>query len=192
MQIQIKQHPCHIAFSGTHGTGKRTAVIKLHSKADKYEPSYTDGVIRQCAQFFPISQKMTLQSQQYIFASFIKQYHFDSFNHLCLHARSIWDCIAYTECLAERYRKETLARQEADKTAIGMAMIAKYIHYDYILVLHPDNNYNRQDGARDTDKRFRLKVHDKLIEILQRNNIEHTVIPDINQWFDELQIIERR
>jgi hypothetical protein len=95
---------------------------------------------------------------------------FDKY-HYIISDRSIMDSFAYG--LVLNILDESLAY-----------FISDYInkHYKYILLLDPSAfNYLLDDGIRDMDVVFRLKVHERLLYLYNKYNIKYELISSHNR-----------
>ena len=145
-----------IAFSGTHGTGKTTAVFEKAKELKLKYPNKKVGVLSEnvinCP--LPINRETTLQSQLWMFADQLKKeielsLKFD----VLVCDRSLFDYVAYTWRIDE----------EAGKTLFQLSL--KLVDtYDVIYFKRLKNNdFAFEDGLRDTDEEFRRQI-DKLLE----------------------------
>ena len=182
-----------ISFSGTHGTGKSTAAMKLadiiRDKLEFTNLTIQDGIARKCSEAFSINQKTNLQSQQYIFCQFLSDTLIQRLqNQPLISARSIWDNIAYLTCYLNSQEID-YNRNDILSSIRGMKLIASTVRYDYIFLLSPENDYCVRDGIRDIDRKFRNDVHEILINIYNTNKVPYILVDDVNKFFDELDIV---
>ena len=151
-----------IAFTGTHGTGKTTAVYELALQLKKEYPDKSVGIVLETARRcpLPINKNATRKSQLWIFTNQVQleiEHQIDYDIVIC--DRSIFDVIAYTRLgdyneLADSLEK--VAYQYMDS-------------YDEIIFKKTENNqFCFADGVRDMDNDFRMKVEETLIEIYMK------------------------
>jgi len=146
-----------IAFSGTHGTGKTTAVYNRISELKKAHPDLLIGPHVENLVFcpYPINRESTEESQLWVFTNHIQAElfllsHYD----VVVSDRSAVDAIAYTSAfgfkvLAERMLD--LVQSHMDRYAEIRVMLAK------------ENNHLHADGLRDGDATFRDEVEFHLL-----------------------------
>jgi len=88
-----------IAFTGTHGTGKTTAVFDTAAKLKKENPTQRIGILSEVAGTcpYPINLDATELSQDWIFHTHIHR-ELDAMQHydLIVCDRTCVDCISYT------------------------------------------------------------------------------------------------
>ena len=152
-----------IAFSGSHGTGKTTAVFE---KARELKIALRDqriGVLAENACFcpYPINRETTPESQMWIFTNHIASElsllaKFD----VVVSDRTALDAIAYT--LVAGY----------DSLAEGMLMLCKehLRHYKKIFFKSiQQNSYLIEDGLREgADMHFQKAIEKTLLDLYER------------------------
>ena len=166
-----------IAFSGTYGTGKSTCAYNLAAKVKMQGLNVVvlDEVARECP--LPINQGASAATQYWILATQLrKEIKLTSKYDYVIADRSIMDTIAYGITL--------------DVLDPDMAWAYKpYVLdlYKRIYLLDPIAfDYQVEDGIRDLDKEFRLKVDNTLYYLYKLLNI--SVIRISSQ--EELDAIE--
>lgn len=155
-----------IAFSGSHGTGKTTAMFELCNKLKIKHPDKTIGAFYDINRFAPkMNKEGTPESQLWIFC-----YRFQEEINLCnrynivVCDRSIFDNVAYSY-----YQGFT---DVADKT-LDIAKTYFMDSYDQIIFKSIQNNdYLLENKIRDTkDLNYRQQVEDILLSIYSRLGI---------------------
>ena len=148
-----------IAFTGTHGTGKTTAVYDLASQLKKEHPDKSVGIIMEIARHcpLPINKNATRKSQIWMFTHQVQlEISYQISYDIVICDRSIFDVIAYTKLGGYHELSsslESIAYQYMDT-------------YDEIIFKKAENNqFCFPDGVRDMDNEFRMKVEETLIEI---------------------------
>lgn len=147
-----------IAYSGTHGTGKTTAVYNRIAELKKEYPNLLIGPHVENLVFcpYPINKESTEESQLWVFTNHIQaELHLMTRYDIVVSDRSAVDVIAYTSAhgfqdLAERM----------------MGIVKHHIHhYSEIIMMPIRPDYLHGDGLRDVDESFRNEVHDHLTRI---------------------------
>lgn len=150
-----------IAFSGTHGTGKTTAVFDMARKIKTGEHiipvEYPNvGLICEVAREspFPINRETTLQSQTWMFCEQLtREMQMGNIYNVLVLDRTIYDYIAYTWRVCK-------------STALSMLDIArKNTYYDEIIIKSPKIEYLVDDNFRDQDTEFQMYIDQKIREI---------------------------
>lgn len=151
-----------IAFSGTHGTGKTTAVLEKAKELKLKYPTKTVGILSENAINcpLPINRKATIESQLWMFGDQLrKEIEMANRFDILVCDRSIFDAVAYTW------------RIDEELGAAMFKMSLKFIDtYDIIYFKRlKNNNYLVDDGLRDTDETFRdyidLRLEDMFLTI---------------------------
>jgi thymidylate kinase len=161
-----------IAFSGTHGTGKSSAAYKFTAdlKLNTFNVIVIDEFARECP--LPINKCANQDTQYWLICSQIKrELEVANKYDYIISDRSIFDSLAYG--LVLNILDESLAY-----------FIANYLNlkYKHILLLDPSSfNYSTNDGTRDLDPLFRLKVHERLLYLYNKYNIKYELILNHNQ-----------
>ena len=155
-----------ISFSGTHGTGKTTSCYELASLVKKEFGNKKLDVLSEVTYNSPfkINQETTTESQLWICVNQIQQ----ELNRkqkydLIICDRTIIDCAAYT------FRQMTIIKNNPPKSKIWFDLYNQileiYKTYDNIfphdLIIFKQietNDYNKEDGKRDTNNDFRTEV----------------------------------
>lgn len=147
-----------IAFSGTHGTGKTTAVYKRITQLKLEYPGLMIGPHVENLVFcpYPINSGSTPDTQMWVFTNHIQaELHLMTCYDIVVSDRSAVDAIAYT--MAHGWH------------GLGLAMVDMVKHhmhnYHEIIITQALNNHLHADGMRDTDPVFRSIVEDELIKI---------------------------
>jgi thymidylate kinase len=158
-----------IAFSGTHSTGKTTAVLHLADELMRAYPATSVGIIHETARCcpYPVVGRRTscplAVSQRWIFAAQIRA-ELDALARydLVVCDRTICDCIAYTLTGG----LDALARAMLSMAAEHVGIYRKI----YIMLADPTRPA-QDDGFRNLDERFRLQVQDHLVAVYHRLGI---------------------
>jgi predicted ATPase len=156
-----------IAFTGTHGTGKTTAVYDLAANLCKDRPGKRIGIVAENASLcpFPYNKEATPAAQQWIFATHISRelsalQHYD----IVVADRSCVDPIAYTWAMG--YHAQALAMQAVARWHL--------VYYEKIIFRKAAGNPwwinapHRETG----DAAFRAAVEQELISIYNRLNAQ--------------------
>ena len=156
-----------IAFTGTHGTGKTTAVYEMAS-AMKKNPIYSGksiGILlevpRHCP--FSINTSASDKSQLWMFTTQIQQElelsrHYD----ILICDRCIMDPIAYA-----KYNEQ----DELVESSMPLALYHMKTYDEIIFKTIINNDYLFEDGVRDTGKEFRQGVEEILLDLFKENDI---------------------
>ena len=160
-----------ISFTGTHGTGKTTSVLKTAYDYKLKYPNKNIDILTENAKHspLPINKKATEESQLWIFTNQIqKEIAVLSKSDVLITDRTIVDSIAYTK------------RRGFDKLAEKKLELAKYYISTYntiYLKLIKNNDYCFQDSLRvHDDSTFRQEIEDILIEYYKQLDINITYI----------------
>jgi predicted ATPase len=154
------------AFTGTHSTGKTTAVRALHKKMHFAHPDKRVGIVREVARDCPYpvvglgnSQPNPI-SQQWIFhqqaaAELAARARYD----IVICDRTVCDCIAYT-----------LAGGLSDLAASFLRLARWHVEiYDRVIFRRARLDVPpADDGFRNLDNDFRLRVEGCLLEVYHR------------------------
>lgn len=153
-----------IAFSGTHGTGKSTAVFEKAHRLKMDYPNKTINTITENAKHSPykINKETSLKSQLWIYTDGIQKELYMNANYdivVCDRAACV-DAISYTYCAGLTDLAESM--YQLSKHHIGL--------YDHIYLKTISNNdYLFHDNNRDAnDKIFRQNVEDNLRDLYIR------------------------
>ena len=148
-----------ITYSGSHGTGKSTAVYNRVADLKKTFPGKQIGIHVENLTFcpYPINEDTTEESQLWIFTNHIQAElyllsHFD----IVVSDRSIIDCIAYTEAAG-------FIPLASHMLLIALHHMQRYSEINYHTI--DNNNHLYDDGLRTTDIDFQ-----RLIERIMLNN----------------------
>lgn len=149
-----------IGISGTHGVGK---TFSVYEKANEYKLKYPDKEISIICEIarrspFPINEKTTLESQQWMFTSQIKaEMEEEKTSDIIITDRSLADYLAYAKEISEEFFYRLLP------------YLKFYIQsYDIIIYKTIENNpYHFNDGVRSMDKDYRKKIEDNLLDIYE-------------------------
>jgi predicted ATPase len=160
-----------IAFTGSHGVGKTTAVFK---KAHDLKMKYENKTIGICSEVslecpYPINKNTTNQSQLWMFANHLKreltllaQY------DLIVSDRTIIDIIAYTQWAGY------------EDLSIGMLEIAKnhiQVYKEIIFKPIDGNNFLFNDNHREAiDHKYRVGIETVLLKLYKKIGLEDKII----------------
>jgi predicted ATPase len=153
----------HIGFTGTHGTGKTTAVFELATalKKEGYDVSIKSNVARRCP--LPINEKSTVRSQLWILATMMKE-EIESTSQITISDRTLLDVLAYTKRL-DKIVSETL--QNFIRGYIKMT-------YDVVFYLSPmgEPEYLVDDGRRSTNRTFQHHIDVIIYDYIHKMNLD--------------------
>lgn len=159
-----------IAFVGSHGTGKSTAVFEKATELKIQYPSKDIGIFVENARKspFPINKNTSVLSQLWIFTNQIQEEIVLGQQHdILVCDRSIFDAIAYTFWINE-------------ELASAMVELGKYYAYTYDKVYFKtikNNDYLVYDGIRESsDIEYRQYIEDKLVEILKTVELKYEML----------------
>jgi len=152
MKIRLK-----IGFTGTHGTGKTTAMYDLACllKKEGFDVNIVTEVARSHPAHLPINLKSTAESQTWIFAKMIEK-ELEARGQIIICDRTLLDAFAYT------YRI-------APETANAMMPFINHHmkSYNLLFYMEPNLDYLKADGIREIDPKFQKDIKniiDKTIE----------------------------
>jgi len=154
-----------ISFTGTHGVGKTTRAFEMGAELKKNSPEKSVRVLTDieadCP--YPIGRGGVLKTQEWIFYNKMAR-EVDAMARvdLVVTDRTIMDVIAYTHCLGYQ------------TAAIRMMAAAEehFRNYKQIIFLSTlANPFQFNDGIRDMDPCFRLKVESILIKFYSNTGI---------------------
>ena len=178
-----------VAFSGTHGTGKTTAVLDLARKLKIWNISSGNiGIIQETSRLCPIPvlsshcNKPTEAAQMWIFSRQLQaEIESSQMYGMVVSDRTLVDCVAYT--LFFGYYE--LA--EAMEAFVSARKPYRAIFFRSIL----DNPYCKQDGFRHMNQEDRSKIERIMINLYRLLNIDiYRDIPD-GDWDTKLSIIAK-
>ncbi len=163
-----------IAFSGTQGTGKTTALYKLAYEMKLEYPLSHVVVISEVARNspFPINQQATMEGQQWIFDEQVRRENQYELNHkyvdnIVICDRTVLDCVAYTKY------------NDLEWIPMFMESIQHMATYDTIYFqCRKLNPYNFSDGLRAIDETFRRRIEVSLMNLYEE--LIDNYIPDLN------------
>jgi len=160
-----------IAISGTHGTGKSTTAYSLCSILKKKGKNVVvlDELARESP--FTINKEAKDTTHVWLAAKQItKELEYSNIYEYIITDRSVLDAFAYGSVLD--------TKDEWSFKYLENYLVAHIKHYyKHLYILEPNAfNFNVVDGVRDNDAQFRKDVHDKLIDIYDRNNIKYTLV----------------
>lgn len=154
-----------VAYSGTHGTGKTTAVLRCALDLKLAHPGKTIGLVSEVARScpWPINRQSTAQGQAWIFSTHLRaELEAARANDIVVSDRTVMDAIAYTR---------VLGYHDLAAAMLAMARVHAPI-YQRIVFLAPDNAYCFADGKRcHDDAAFRSAVNDELIAIYKETGL---------------------
>lgn len=146
-----------IAYTGSHGCGKTTAVFKEAYNKKLENPNKIINILteasRECP--FPINRKSTINSQKWIFYTQLKKELEQEQNcDILICDRTIVDVLAYSDVM--NFKEFVYL--------IYPIVVNHIITYDCIYFLTIKNNdYHYVDGIRDTDLEHRKHIEDRLL-----------------------------
>lgn len=157
-----------IAHSGTHGTGKTTAVYAM-AAAIKKRIRGEVGIVLETARRCPFSifrpgQTPTAQAQMWIFAEQIRAELEASRRYaVVITDRTIVDCIAYSS--AAGFHSLAYGQIKLARFHVGL-----YKH----VIFHGslDNPYCTPDPDRHQDQKLRLEVERRMLEIYSQLDVK--------------------
>lgn len=151
-----------IAFSGTHGTGKTTAVLKCAIDLKMRHPDqrieYYSENVAWCP--YPVNKSMTEESQLWMYANQIQaELKLLTLFDIIVSDRTIVDCIAYAKVMGFHGLAKDMMR-----------LTRRHIHrYAQIHVMTmKNNNHHHADGLRDEDPSFRASVEEALLQLYEQ------------------------
>lgn len=151
-----------IGICGTGGTGKSTEAFKLCLDYKMKHPDKTVGLFLECVGGCPLPEKdknASLESELWIFSKQIEhEIYLKSKYDIVICDRTVLDPIPYTY------------NSVSKSLANSMLSIAKeFIHtYDTIIFKTMKfNDFNYDDGFRDTDNEYRKYIEDCFIELFR-------------------------
>jgi predicted ATPase len=148
-----------ISFTGAHGTGKTTSVLKKSREIKIQYPQASVFILQEVASFcpLPINQKTTADSQLWIFATQIKrELELCSSWDIVISDRTCIDAVAYT------YRA---GFHDLAERMFSLASLNLHLYKEIYFKTIKNNNYHFSDGVRDcSDKTFRCEI-----EIILKN-----------------------
>jgi len=153
-----------IAFSGTQGTGKTTAMYKLAYEMKMKYPSGIVSIISEVAREspFPINTNSTEDSQWWIFNEQIRRENDYTkrtrpYDSILICDRTVMDAVAYT-----RYRGFDWEKMYEQAVVHMKTYDTVYFHCTEV---HP---YNFPDTIRSTDDLFRENIESLLLDLYSR------------------------
>jgi nicotinamide riboside kinase len=160
MTEQMRFGKIKLAFLGTQGTGKTTAVMDLATRLKKagYDVDVVTEVARKSP--YPINEGATVQSQLWIFANMLNQ-EIISKADITIYDRTLLDVFEYT------------FRISHDDAELLRPFIQEWMKtYDLLFYMEPRVGYLKKDGKRSTDKKFQ-----KVIKDMMETDIEAMQLP---------------
>lgn len=156
-----------VAFSGSHGTGKTSSMLKYASKEklnQSNEIAIITEVARQCP--FPINETSTAESQLWMFSTHLKtELEYSNLYSYIISDRSLVDYVAYAYFVDKDIYE-------------GMFNIAsKYINsYDKIYFKTIEKNkFLTDDGVRSIDIKFQKDIENKMIDVYDRLHYDNII-----------------
>jgi hypothetical protein len=151
-----------IAYSGTHGTGKTTAVYNRIGILKKVNPLSLIGPHVENLPFcpYPINRDSTEESQLWVFTNHIQaELNLLTRYDIVVSDRTAADAIAYTFAFGFNDLAEHM-----------LALASHHIHrYSEIILLTAEGNpHHFDDGFRDSDEPFRLDVERWMFQVYDR------------------------
>lgn len=166
-----------IGFIGTHGVGKTTTCYDTVASLKKmgYDACISNETARMCP--FPINRKSTLASSLWIFAQQLKQ-ELEINTDILICDRTGLDAMVYSNInKIEKFKYLSPFIKEHMKT------------YDLLFYLKPLKNYVIEDGIRDTNKEYRLRVDKKFDYYIRVYGLQ--VITTDKPVYDILKVIKQ-
>lgn len=159
-----------IAFTGTHSTGKSTAALKLGAEIRKSNPEHSlmvavdieRDVIRQ----YPEVELDTPRMQNLVFYAFLEFLRgTENFKGWHVHDRTIYDVLAYSRAygISTELFESTIRDLRKSKPHYFPNRIIFNRAADFPLI---------NDGVRNTDPVFRLKVEQELLKLYEELGIQ--------------------
>ncbi|MBN1931587.1 MAG: AAA family ATPase [Desulfobacterales bacterium] len=175
-----------IAFSGSHGVGKTTAVFK---KAHELKMKFQNKTIGICSEVslecpYEINKETTNQSQLWMFANHLKkeltlltQY------DLIVSDRTIIDIIAYTQWAGFQELSNSMLAIARDHISVYKEIIFKPID---------GNNFLFDDKHREaTDQDFRTGIENVLLTLYKKIGLENKIIFEKSFGYDYVTMHNR-
>ncbi len=141
-----------IAYSGTHGTGKTTAVYDRIASLKKEKPELIIGPHAENLVFcpYPINGKSTEERQMWVFTNHIQaelnlMTHYD----IVVSDRSAVDAIAYTSAHGFKDLAERM---------LGLVQHHMAHYSEIVFMMSEGNDHLHDDGLRELDMPFRKEV----------------------------------
>lgn len=149
-----------LSYTGTHGTGKTTAVYELATKMKIENPNKTVGIFMENAKHSPVgfNKNKPIEAQLWIFSNQLQSEIYLSTKYdILITDRTIFDPIAYTEY----FGFQDLAH---DMFKFALSHMNSYDKIMFRTI--KNNNHWHSDGVRDTeDEEYRNKVEQILKKI---------------------------
>lgn len=166
-----------IAFSSTHGTGKSSLCYSLTSKMklNGYSVIVLDELARENP--FPINKEANIKSQYWmIFSQILKEIVKSERYDYIICDRSVIDALIYGKILH-------ILNDDLDK------FLVNYIKTFYLTIFIPNPekfNFQKDDGVRDLDPDFRMKVYEELKKFYNMHNIKFTELFSVYEMYTAL------
>ena len=160
----------YISYTGSHGSGKTTAVYKT---AFEMKLKYNDKRVVTLAEIasespFKINKETTEESQLWIFTSQIKrELEMINMYDIIVGDRTCVDCIGYS--LVAGFYALADAMIEVAKSHV-------HVYNEIIFKTIANNPYHFKDGIRSSDTKFRSDVENAILEAYKMIGIEDTLI----------------
>lgn len=174
-----------IAFSSTHGTAKSSQAYMLCAKMKMagYNVVVLDELARKCP--FPINKEGTDKTQTWLVCTQIKEELelVDKVDYLIVD-RGVADAYCYDLVLSKGLFSAT-------------SFLSDYVLYHikkyYKTIYVPDINsfsYQKNDGVRDMDKKFREDVYNKLLDFYNNPivNLPYKVIHNPEEVYEDFNL----
>ena len=181
MTQQMRFGKIRIAFLGSHGTGKTTAVLDLATRLKKAgcDVEVVNEVAR--ASPFPINEGTTMRSQLWIFANMLsKEIMADA--EITIYDRTLLDVFEYTFRIAP------------DDAELLRPFIQEWMKtYDLLFYMEPRRGYLKKDGKRSTDKKFQKVIKDMMetdIEAMQLPVVRLKTCPQ--RYLEAMKVINNK
>lgn len=160
-----------VAFCGTQGTGKTTAVLELAGALKKQNKNVFTimNVARRCP--LKINENATINSQFWILGERLKKEQ-EAQKGIIISDRTLLDVFAYL------YRVSNHVADELREFIKG------YMHtYNVIFYMHPVEGYLKNDGKRSVDKKFQAEIKDIIdieleemkVDVIENSNLEERI-----------------
>jgi hypothetical protein len=169
-----------IALSATHGTGKSYQAYNIARVLQKkgFNVCVIDELARECP--FEINQGAGWKTQIWIIVKqILREIELCGKYDYVIVDRSILDPFSYGKILNLLEKDDILFIKNILNKIYKKIYILDPIHFDYQI----------DDGIRDMDKEFRLKVHDQLLEAHKIHNVPTMVVSDESQMMSDIELL---
>ncbi len=168
-----------IAFTGTHGVGKTTAVFYYITQLKlRYSDKRIINLNENAAHSpLPINKTTTVESQQWIFCDQLsKEIALTSKYDLLICDRTICDSIAYSRATGKATGRNDLTEFADYQYQFAKTFIRSYDAIIFKTIEH--NNHWHEDGVRDAkDLQYRMMVQEELKKVYDDLIIDGIPLP---------------